>query len=294
MKVYVGDRLVPEKQARISVFDHGLLYGDGVFEGIRAYHGRVFMLDEHLDRLYASARAIALDIPVPKPRMAEIVLETCRANRVQNGYIRLIVTRGVGTLGLNPYNCKNPQIICIAGAIQLYPAELYDKGLSIITAGTVRNHTEAINPRIKSLNYLNNILAKIEAINAGVMECLMLNPQGFIAEATGDNVFIVRGQQVITPPTWCGALRGITRDVVLRLAQACGYEGVESVLTRYDIYTADEVFLTGTAAEIIGVVEVDRRRIGDGRPGPVTRRLAEAFHELTRRSGVPIRSGKTS
>ncbi len=289
MKVYVNGRLVPEKKAAISVFDHGLLYGDGVFEGIRAYNGRVFMLDEHLDRLYASARAIALTIPVPKPRMSEIVVETCRANRVRDGYIRLIVTRGVGTLGLNPYNCRSPQIICIAGAIQLYPKKLYEKGLSIITVGTVRNHTEAINPRIKSLNYLNNILAKIEAINAGVMECILLNPQGFIAEASGDNVFIVRGQEILTPPTWCGALRGITRDAVMRLAGELGYTAREEVLTRYDVYTADEVFLTGTAAEIIGVVEVDRRRIGRGRPGPVTCRLAEAFSNLARSSGTHIR-----
>ena len=289
MKIYVGGRLVPREEAKVSVFDHGLLYGGGVFEGIRAYNGRVFLLDEHLDRLYASARAIALNIPVAQRRMAEIVVETCRANRVRDGYIRLIVTRGAGALGLNPYACKNPQVICIAGSIQLYPKELYEKGLSVVTGGTVRNHNEAINPRIKSLNYLNNILGKIEAMNAGAMECLLLNAQGYVAEATGDNVFIVRGEELVTPPTWCGALRGITRDAVIRLAGELGYAAREDVLTRYDVYTANEVFLTGTAAELIGVAEVDGRRIGQGRPGPVMRRLAAAFADLARSTGTPIR-----
>ncbi len=288
MRVYVNGRLVSKKDAVVSVFDHGLLYGDGVFEGIRAYNGRVFLLDEHLRRLYASARAIALEIPLTPKKMAEAVVATCKANRLRDGYIRLVVTRGVGSLGLNPYLCKNPQVICIAGAIQLYPKELYETGMAIVTVGTMRNHTEAINPRIKSLNYLNNVLAKIEAINAGVMECILLNPQGFVAEASGDNVFIVRGSELVTPPTWCGALRGITRDAVLRLALEHGYTAREDVLTRYDLYTADEVFLTGTAAEIIAVTEIDRRKIGEGKPGPVTRRLAAAFAEYARHTGTPI------
>lgn len=289
MKIYVNGKLVPEREAKISVFDHGLLYGDGVFEGIRAYNGRVFMLDEHIDRLYRSAQAIALTIPMTKPQMANAVVKTCAANNIKNGYIRLVVTRGVGELGLNPYLCSNPQVIIIAAAIQLYPRKLYETGLSVITVGTLRNHVEAVNPRIKSLNYLNNILAKIEAINAGVMECLMLNPQGYIAEASGDNVFVIRGKDLLTPPPWCGSLEGITRGVVMQLAPEHGLRVKEDVLTRYDIYTADEVFLTGTAAEIISVVKADRRLIGDGKPGPKTRELAQAFSRYARRVGTPIR-----
>ncbi len=288
MKVWINGRLYPEREAKISVFDHGLLYGDGVFEGIRAYNGRVFMLDEHLDRLWASAKAIALTIPISREAMVAAVLETCRANRIQDGYIRLVVTRGVGTLGLNPYLCKKPQVIIIAGSIQLYPKELYETGMSVVTVGTHRNLPEAVNPRIKSLNYLNNVLAKIEAINAGVMECVLLNPHGYVAEASGDNIFVVNGKLLRTPPTWSGALRGITRDAVMRLATHLGYEVREDVLTRYDLYVADEVFLTGTAAEIIGVTTVDRRPIGDGRPGPVTRRLAAEFAAYARSTGTPI------
>lgn len=288
MKIYINGKLVPEKEAKVSVFDHGLLYGDGVFEGIRAYNGRVFMLDEHIDRLYRSAQAIALTIPMTKPEMARAVVKTCAANGIRNGYIRLVVTRGVGELGLNPYLCRDPQVIIIAANIQLYPKKLYETGLHVITVGTLRNHVEAVNPRIKSLNYLNNVLAKIEAINAGVMECLMLNPQGYIAEASGDNVFVIRGNQLITPPPWCGSLEGITRAVVMQLAPEHGLTVREDVLTRYDVYTADEVFLTGTAAEIISVVNVDRRPIGDGKPGPKTRELAAAFSRYARRVGTPI------
>ena len=288
MKIFMNDRLVDEKNAKVSVFDHGLLYGDGVFEGIRAYNGRVFMLDEHIDRLYRSAQAISLKIPMTKKEMARSVVRTCKANGIKDGYIRLVVTRGVGTLGLNPYNCKQPQIVIIADAIQLYPKELYEKGMSIITVGTMRNQAEAVNPRIKSLNYLNNILAKIEAINAGVMECIMLNPQGYVAEASGDNVFVVHGDTLITPPSWCGALEGITRQVVMELAPKHGFKAKEGVLTRYDLYTADEMFLTGTAAEIISVVDLDRRTIGNGKPGPVTRKLGRAFTEYAKSTGVPI------
>ncbi len=288
MKVLINGRLVDEKDATVSVFDHGLLYGDGVFEGIRVYHNRVFVLDRHIDRLYRSAKAIALEIPLSKEDMAAAVVRTCKANQIENGYVRLVVTRGVGTLGLNPYLCKEPQIIVIAAGIQLYPVELYEEGLSIITVGTMRNHPEAINPRIKSLNYLNNVLAKIEALNSGVMECVMLNPQGYVAEASGDNIFVVKGRTLITPPTWCGALEGITREVVMELAPELGYTVKEDVLTRYDLYTADEVFLTGTAAEIIGVGVIDRRPIGIGKPGPVTVQLAERFKEFTRVEGTLI------
>ncbi len=289
MKVYINGSMVDEKNAKISVFDHGLLYGDGVFEGIRAYNGKVFKLEEHVDRLFRSAKAIALEIDKTPDQISSAVVDTCNANEINDGYIRLIVTRGVGTLGLNPYLCKESQIVIIASAIQLYPVELYEKGLSIVTVGTMRNHAEAINPRIKSLNYLNNVLAKIEAINSGVMECIMLNPQGYVAEASGDNVFVVRGNTLSTPPSWCGALDGITRATVMDLAVSAGYSVSEDVLTRYDLYTADEVFLTGTAAEIIGVSDIDRRSIGDGRPGPVTLKLGEHFHAFARENGTPIR-----
>lgn len=288
MKIYLNGKLVPEREAKVSVFDHGLLYGDGVFEGIRSYDGRVFMLDQHIDRLYASAKAIALEIPMTRAGMARAVVRTCKANRAANGYIRLVITRGVGTLGLNPYLCDKPQVIIIAANIQLYPKKLYSDGLRIVTAGTVRNHPEAINPRIKSLNYLNNILAKIEAINSGCMEALMLNPDGFVAEATGDNVFALHGDLLITPPVFSGALEGITRSVAMRIAGEQGLQVRERMLNRHDLYTADEVFLTGTAAEIIGVVEIDRRVIGDGRPGPATRRLEKAFRKYARSSGTPI------
>ena len=288
MKIYMSGKLVNAEHAKVSVFDHGLLYGDGVFEGIRAYNGRVFKLDEHTDRLYSSAKAIDLKIPMSKVEMNAAVVATCKANDITNGYIRLVVTRGVGSLGLNPDTCKEPQVIIIAGGIQLYPQELYDTGLAVITVGTLRNHTEAINPRIKSLNYLNNILAKIEAMNAGCLECIMLNPQGFVAEASGDNVFVVNGTTLRTPPSWCGALEGITRATVMELAPQHGLTVKEEVLTRYDLYTADELFLTGTAAEIISVVKMDRRAIGTGKPGPVAKRLEQAFREFARSSGTPI------
>ncbi len=291
MLIYLNGQLVPENEAKISVFDHGLLYGDGVFEGIRTYNGRVFMLDEHIARLYRSACAIALDIKMPPEEMAQAVVDTCAANDTLNGYVRLIVTRGVGTLGLNPYLCREPQTIVIAADIQLYPKHLYEEGMAVVTAGTVRNHTEAVNPCIKSLNYLNNVLAKIEAINADVMEAVMLNAQGFVAEATGDNIFVVRGNELLTPPAWAGTLEGITRQVVMQLAkEKHGMDVRESMLTRYDLYTADELFLTGTAAEVIGVTVIDKRCIGNGRPGPWTLRLAESFHALAAGTGTPIKS----
>lgn len=288
MKIYMNGELVPEAEAKVSVFDHGLLYGDGVFEGIRTYSGRVFELEAHIDRLYDSAKAIALDIPMAREALMQAVAMTCRENGTDNGYIRLVVTRGVGTLGLNPYHCKTPQVIIICADIQLYPKELYRDGLSIVTVGTIRNLSEAVNPRIKSLNYLNNILAKIEAINAGCMEAVMLNAQGAVSEATGDNIFALRGKTLRTPPVNEGILEGITRDVVMRLAAEEGYEVRETRLSRYDLYTADEVFLTGTAAEVIGVVNIDRRRIGSGVPGPVTNRLIARYRDHANANGYPI------
>ena len=288
MKIFLSGEMVDEKDAVVSVFDHGLLYGDGVFEGIRAYSGRVFLLDEHIDRLYDSAKAIALNIPMTKPEMAQAVVDTCKANEIKEGYIRLVVTRGKGTLGLNPYLCDKAEVIIIAAKIQLYPQELYDNGLKIVTVGTIRNHPEAINPRIKSLNYLNNVLAKIEAINAGCMECLMLNHKGEVAEASGDNVFAVKNGVIITPPSSCGALEGLTRNKVMELARAAGYEVREAPLARYDLYVADEVFLTGTAAEIISVVDIDKRPIGSGKPGEITARLAALYVECANTEGTPI------
>jgi branched-chain amino acid aminotransferase len=288
MKVYINGKFYSEKDAKVSVFDHGLLYGDGVFEGIRIYNRRVFMLKEHVDRLYRSAKAIALKIPMSKAKMAAEVARACRENKAVNGYIRLIITRGAGTLGLNPFVCKSPQIIIIVATIQLYPRELYETGMKIITVATPRNLCEAVSPNIKSLNYLNNILAKIEAINGGVPEALMLNAQGTVSEATGDNIFIVRGNSLLTPPMHCGILEGITRDVVMRIAREQGYDVREAVLTRYDIYNADEVFLTGTAAEVIPVVEVDRRAIGNGRPGRVTVGLEKSFREYANSVGYPV------
>ncbi len=288
MKIFLGGKLVDEADAKVSVFDHGLLYGDGVFEGIRAYHGKVFLLEAHVKRLYESAKAIALEIPMSQQEMADAVRETCRANDLSEGYIRLVVTRGVGTLGLNPYLCKKPEIFIIAAKIQLYPQELYETGMKVVTVGTVRNHPEAINPRIKSLNYLNNVMAKIEAINSGVLECIMLNGQGQVAEASGDNIFVVKDGVLRTPPVWCGALDGLTRRAVMEIAEDAGYTVKEDVLQRYDLFTADEMFLTGTAAEVIAVTEVDRRTIGEGTPGKVTLDLQARFKEYVKENGVPI------
>lgn len=290
MKIHMSGKLVDEADAKVSVFDHGLLYGDGVFEGIRAYHGKVFLLEEHVDRLYESAKAIALGIPMSRAEMCLAVVETCRANNIVDGYIRLVVTRGVGTLGLNPYLCKVPEVIIIAAEIQLYPGELYETGLKVVTVGTMRNNPESINPRIKSLNYLNNVMAKVEAINAGVLECIMLNNQGQVAEASGDNVFILKRGVLKTPPVWCGALDGITRRAVMRIAADAGLPVEETVLQRYDLFTADEMFLTGTAAEVIAVTDVDRRPIGDGNPGPATRDLQRRFKEYVKENGTPIQT----
>lgn len=281
-KVYISGKLVPAEEATVSVFDHGLLYGDGVFEGLRSYGGKVFRLEEHVARLFESAQAICLEIPLSPGKMAAAINECVAANEINDGYIRAIVTRGAGTLGLDPNRCSNPQVIIIAGAIQLYPKELYENGLELITSSVIRNHPAALDPRIKSLNYLNNILAKIEGIKAGCIETLMLNHKGEVAECTGDNIFLVRRGQLFTPPLDAGILEGITRNAVIDLAQEAGLVVHQSALTKHDVYVADECFLTGTAAEIIAVVKVDDRTIGDGNPGRVTRDLEERFHKIVR------------
>lgn len=288
MKIYIDGQYFDESSAKISVFDHGLLYGDGIFEGIRAYNGRVFKLKEHIDRLFYSAKAILLNIPIPHAEMIQAVVETCRQNNLREGYIRLLVTRGVGGLGLNPNKCKRPSVIIIADKIQLYPVEFYEKGLEIITVPTTRNLHNALNPAIKSLNYLNNILAKIEANNGGCEEAIMLNNEGYVAECTGDNIFLVKGQELFTPPLSAGALYGITRGVVMELARELGLKVSEPNLTRYDVYNADECFLTGTGAEVVPVVKVDGRVIGTGIPGARTRELVKRYHSLVQASGEPI------
>lgn len=288
MKIYINGKFCSERDAKISVFDHGLLYGDGIFEGIRAYNGRVFKLREHIDRLFCSAKAILLEVPLSPSEMMAAVVETCRRNNLREGYIRLVVTRGVGTLGLNPNRCQNPSVIIIAGKIQLYPPDLYKRGMSIVTVPTVRNLHSALNPAIKSLNYLNNILAKIEANNAGCEEAVMLNSEGFVAECTGDNIFIFKEGQLLTPPLWAGALYGITRRVVLDIASDSGLKVAEANLTRYDLFNAEECFLTGSGAELVPVVKIDGRLIGTGKPGPVTERLVTQYHALTKVSGEPI------
>lgn len=288
MKVYIDGKFWDEQNAKVSVFDHGLLYGDGIFEGIRAYNGRVFRLREHIDRLFFSAKAILLDIPMSHDAVMKAVVDSCRENNLRDGYIRLVVTRGIGTLGLNPNRCKNPSVIVIADKIQLYPPEYYQNGMAIVTVPTVRNLHSAVNPAIKSLNYLNNILAKIEANNAGCEEAIMLNAEGFVAECTGDNIFIVKEGALLTPPLYAGALYGVTRKVVMDLATEAGMEVQETNLTRYDMFNADECFLTGTGAEVVPVVKIDGRVIGNGKPGASSLNLIERYHALTKVSGEPI------
>ena len=282
LRVYINGELIDKEDAKISVFDHGFLYGDGVFEGIRSYNGKVFKMKEHIDRLYNSAAAIELTIPISKEEYAAAIESTLEANDLADAYIRAVVSRGIGTLGLNPRICEKAQVVIITDSIALYPQELYENGLELVTVSTVRNHPNTLDPRIKSLNYLNNILAKIEALNAGVMEAIMLNTQGYVAECTGDNIFIVARGKLATPPASAGILEGITRAVVIELARAECIPALERDLTRYDIFTADECFLTGTAAEIIPVVKVDGRTLADGRPGPTTLKLLESFRKLTR------------
>ncbi|HQJ15370.1 MAG TPA: branched-chain-amino-acid transaminase [Candidatus Omnitrophota bacterium] len=287
MKIYMNGKFVEKEDAKVSVFDHGLLYGDGVFEGIRAYGRRVFKLKEHIVRLYESAHSIMLDIPMTQAEMCNAVVATLKTNNLSDGYIRLIVTRGVGDLGLDPRKCKGgPSVIVIADKIALYPEKFYKEGLAIITVPTVRNLPEALNPQLKTLNYLNNILAKIEAVNLGYDEAIMLDNMGYVAECTGDNIFIVKGEHLYTPPQCMGTLRGITRDSVLEIAHKQKIDTHEHVITRHEVYNADECFLTGTAAEIVPVVKIDGRPIGTGKPGAMTRRLIGLFKELTRREGV--------
>jgi len=283
LKVYINGEVYDKEDAKISVYDHGLLYGDGVFEGIRSYGGKIFRLAEHLDRLWNSAKAIWLEIPLAKREMAKAIEDTLAVNGIKDGYIRVVVTRGIGTLGLDPNKCSDPQVIIITDYISLYPDELYQKGLELITVSTQRNHPAALSPRIKSLNYLNNILAKIEGLQAGCIEALMLNHKGEVSECTGDNIFLVRGGRILTPPNEAGILEGITRQAVIDLAREDGREALEVPLTKHDVYIADECFLTGTAAEVVPVVKVDSRTIGAGTPGPITRDLMARFHALTRR-----------
>lgn len=282
LQIYINGTFYAKEDAKVSVYDHGFLYGDGVFEGMRSYGGKVFRLAEHLERLWNSARAICLTIPISQEEMATAVNETLQQNSITDGYIRLVVSRGTGTLGLDPNRCSDPQVIVIADSITLYPDEFYEQGMEIVTASTIRNHPAALNPRIKSLNYLNNILAKIEGAKAGCVEALMLNHKGEVAECTGDNIFLVKGGEIYTPPIDAGILEGITRNVVIEIAEAAGIKVHQIPLTRHDVYTADECFLTGSAAEVIPVVKVDTRPIGDGQVGPVSRDLKERFHKLTR------------
>ena len=281
-QIYINGELFDKENAKVSVFDHGLLYGDGVFEGMRSYGGRIFRLDEHLQRLWESAKAIWLEIPMTPEAIAAAVRDTLRVNSIQDGYVRLVVTRGAGTLGLDPNKCSDPQVIIIADHITLYPDEFYEFGLEIVTVSTSRNHPAALSPRIKSLNYLNNILAKIEGLQAGCVEALMLNHRGEVAECTGDNIFLVAGGELLTPSIDAGILEGITRGAVIELAQAAGITVREIPLTKHDVYISDECFLTGSAAEIVPVVKVDSRQIGDGHPGEFTRDLTAQFRELTR------------
>lgn len=288
LQIHIDGKLCDEADAKISVFDHGLLYGDGVFEGIRFYNGRVFKLKEHIDRLFDSAKAIQLTIPYSHEEMTEAVLETIRANGLKDGYIRQLVTRGVGSLGLNPFLCKKASVIIIASKIALYDEEKYKQGLTLVTCSTRRPSSAALSPSVKSLNYLNNVMAKVEAINAGAEEGVMLNEQGLVAECTGDNVFVVKGGKIYTPPVTAGGLNGITRQVVMELARQEEFELYEQDLTRYELYTADEFFLSGTAAEVVPVAKYDGRLIGDGKIGPVTLRMMEFFRELTQTTGTPI------
>jgi len=288
MEVYIDGKFYPKAEAKISVFDHGFLYGDGIFEGIRLYKGCVFRLEEHLERLEMSAKALCLNMPWTRKEISDIVCESCRRNKLTDGYIRLVVSRGFGDLGLSPKNCPTPSIICIADSIKLYPEELYTTGMKIITAPTRRVSPAALPPMIKSLNYLNNILAKMEAQQHGFHECLMLNEQGYVSECTGDNVFLIHKGKLITPASYAGALVGITRQVAIEVAQTLNIPVVETNITRYDVWNADECFLTGTAAEVIPVIEVDARTIGTGKPGPLTAKILTEFRKKASKEGTFI------
>ena len=289
-RIYIDGEFFAEADAKISVFDHGLLYGDGIFEGIRFYNGRVFRLEAHLERLWDSARSICLEIPISMQEMSEALLETIRQNDLREGYIRLVVTRGIGNLGLNPAQCKRPSVIIIAAQIALYPEAVYKKGLTVVTCASRRTSPAALNPAVKSLNYLNNVMARIEANLAGADEALMLNEAGHVAECTADNVFIIKHGHIFTPPIAAGALRGITRGVVFEIAAELGMKIKETDVTRHDVFVADECFLTGTAAELIPVIKADGRVVGNGKPGPITIRMISRFREITRETGTPIYS----
>ncbi|MBN1332428.1 MAG: branched-chain-amino-acid transaminase [Synergistales bacterium] len=284
--IYVNGKFLPSEEAMISVFDHGFLYGDGVFEGIRAYSGRIFKLEEHMDRLYDSAKAIWMDIPLSKQEMMEVCAGSCRRNGIVDGYIRLVVSRGVGDLGLDPRKCdRGPTIVCIAATVEAFPEELYEKGLKVITAATRRTYGEVLAPQVKTCNYLPNIMAKIEAITAGMFEAICMSREGYVSEGSGDNVFIVKDGVIKTPHPAAGILKGVTRQTIIDLARSGNYVVEETFLNRYDLYTADEIFLTGTGAEIIPVIEIDSRIIGDGTPGPVSREMRKEYLELVRREG---------
>jgi len=288
LMIYLNGKFVPEEEAKISVFDHGLLYGDGVFEGVRSYNGRIFKLTEHIKRLYDSAKAIMLEIPLESAELEKVVIQTVKINNLKDSYIRIVVTRGIGDLGLDPRKCKVPTVFVIASKIQLYPTSFYEKGLNIITVATRRNFPEAINPNIKSLNYLNNILAKIEANNAGAVEALILNQEGYVSECTGENIFIVKNNSLITPPTYAGVLEGITRNTIISIGKKINLEVKEINLTRYDLYISDECFLTGTAAEIIPVTYIDGRKIGTGKPGEITDKIKKEFKKIIESEGVTV------
>jgi branched-chain amino acid aminotransferase len=293
MKIYLNGKLVDKNEAKVSVFDHGFLYGDGVFEGIRAYNCLVFKLNEHIDRLYESAHSIMLSIKLSRKEMSQVVIDTLKANNLKDSYIRLIVSRGEGDLGLDPRKCKgDATIVAITDKVALYPKKLYDEGMAIITVPTIRNIPEALNPQIKSLNYLNNILAKIEAVNCGYEEALMLDHLGYVAECTGDNIFVVEKDELYTPPQCMGTLRGITRDAVLAIARKLKIPTHEHVLTRHELFNSSECFLTGTAAEIIPVVKVDGRKIGEAKPGKITKLLMQEFSKLTKTDGVKYTLGR--
>ncbi|CCQ94296.1 branched-chain amino-acid aminotransferase [[Clostridium] ultunense Esp] len=286
--IYLNGEYVPKEEAKISVYDHGFLYGDGVFEGIRAYSGNVFRLKEHVDRLYDSAKSILLTIPHTREEMEEIIVETLRKNELDSAYIRVIVSRGVGDLGLDPNKCEKAQVIVIAEELALFPKELYEKGLEVVSVSVRRNRPDVLSPNVKSLNYLNNILAKISAHQAGVSEALLLNTEGYVAEGTGENVFLVKDGVILTPPVYLGALKGITRGAIIDIAKKLGYELKEQPFTLHDVYAADEIFLTGTAAEVVPIVKVDGRPIADGKPGVVTKHLLEGFRQLVTADGRKI------
>ncbi|MDF1741451.1 MAG: branched-chain-amino-acid transaminase [Verrucomicrobiales bacterium] len=288
LQIYIDGEFYSKENAKISVFDHGLLYGDGVFEGIRFYNGRVFQHDEHIERIFDSAKAIHLEIPVSKQELGDIVLATIKENKLQDGYVRLIVTRGAGELGLSPYRCEKASIIVIASTISLYPEEKYEKGLILATCATRRPTHDSLSPAVKSLNYLSNVMAKVECMAAGAEEGVMLNSEGYVAECTGDNIFIVKNGIIYTPTVASGSLYGITRTVVINLVREAGYELREVQMTRYDLYTADELFLTGTAAEVVPVAEYDKRKIGTGTTGPITKELIGAFRNLVETTGTAI------